>query len=463
MALEILGGRMMAPQFGQTIHQWGALIGTALTFMSVGYWLGGRIGSGGLRPFGKADPIPVLLATAAAWAAATPLVGRAVSALSDAALGPLAGAVLAAAVLLGVPVLALAAVSPLCVGRVARGEDASRASGLVSLLGSLGSIGGTFTAAFLAIPYLGLSASYACLAAFLALAAVAAGLRPVPAVLALLPLVPGFQAESMRASAWAEYFETPYNTVMVSDTPQATMLFTNTPRVVQTIRRKDGQPTGQYYEAMAAARALAPGPRALFLGVAGGSVVEAVTRAWPDTVAVGVEIDPGVTDVARRRFGLAIPVADADARRYVEESRESFDAVFVDLYSTGQMPAHVVTEEFFRSIARRVSPGGVVAMNVFGGGAPETVAGPLAATMRAVFPTVLEAEAGGGNRILVASSAPLSVEEARARLASAPAPSMEGAVALATTLRPATYRDRVLTDDRSDLEIRAAAAVAASR
>ena len=36
MSLKILNGCLMAPEFGQTVYQWGALIGTAMAFMSAG-------------------------------------------------------------------------------------------------------------------------------------------------------------------------------------------------------------------------------------------------------------------------------------------------------------------------------------------------------------------------------------------------------------------------------------------
>ena len=44
MALEIAGARLLAPAFGYSIYQWGALIGVVMTGMAMGYELGGRVG-----------------------------------------------------------------------------------------------------------------------------------------------------------------------------------------------------------------------------------------------------------------------------------------------------------------------------------------------------------------------------------------------------------------------------------
>jgi len=462
MSLEMLDGRLMAPVFGQTVYQWGAIIGTALAFMSAGYWFGGRLGAG--RRAGAA--LPVLLGIAALAASLTPWMGRAVSAAAEAALGPLAGAVGASAVLIGPPAFTLAAVSPLCVARLAGREGAAPAAGAVSAAQALGSIGGTFYAAFFAIPQMGLTAGYASAALLAALAALLTGLRPVLAGLALLPLLPGTLAERAQAARYAAYVETPYNTIMVWDTPPATYLMLNSPIAVQSMRRRDGAETGSYWELLAATPALAEGRSALFLGVAGGSAIEATLRAWPGLRAQGVEIDPGVTAVAREYFALTIPVQHADARRALAGGTETFDVIVVDLYATGQMPAHVATAEFFQAVSRRLAPGGVVALNVFGAGDPRAVAGPLAATLRAVFPAVLAVRSGSGNTILLAWNEPMPLATAVARLRAAPAPARRVAERMAATLAdaaPLAAGHQPLTDERSDLELRAARALALGR
>src|SRR5262245_31381278 len=43
MALEIVGSRVLAPCFGNSIFVWGSLISVFLTALSVGYYWGGRL------------------------------------------------------------------------------------------------------------------------------------------------------------------------------------------------------------------------------------------------------------------------------------------------------------------------------------------------------------------------------------------------------------------------------------
>src|SRR5262245_61026957 len=42
MAVELLGGRLMAPTFGSSIYVWGAIITVFMLALSLGYLAGGR-------------------------------------------------------------------------------------------------------------------------------------------------------------------------------------------------------------------------------------------------------------------------------------------------------------------------------------------------------------------------------------------------------------------------------------
>ncbi len=43
MSFEILGSRILQPDFGNTVYIWGGLIGTFLSGLTVGYWAGGKL------------------------------------------------------------------------------------------------------------------------------------------------------------------------------------------------------------------------------------------------------------------------------------------------------------------------------------------------------------------------------------------------------------------------------------
>jgi spermidine synthase len=455
MMLEILGGRLMAPQYGYSVYQWGAVIGIVLGFMAAGYWKGGQVGDG-------PDAIPALrgaLLAGAAWAAGTPWLGPA-ALESVAGAGPQAGSLVGAALLLGVPSFALAMVSPICAGTIAA-EGRASAAGRVYAIGTLGSIGGTFFAAFFAIPTIGVSAGYAVAAAILAAAcALIPGGRVYAAGAAVLALG-ALGAVHGEGRGFALYRETAHNTIYVRETDQEVRLHLNLLWATQSRLRKDGGPTGLYYDAFAAAPLLADGTRTLILGLAGGVGAMNIRRAWPDADILGVELDPVVVEVAREKFGLTgVRVAVADARRFVETSAERHDVILVDLYNGATIPFFTATREFFAALERRLAPGGAVMMNVAAPADRDVLVGPLGATLKAVFPSVFVSSVGGGNHFLIATRDDRTVAEIRARLDRAPPAALSAARRVAESLFPADITGQpVLTDDKTDIDLRSLVAL----
>jgi len=81
-----------------------------------------------------------------------------------------------------------------------------------------------------------------------------------------------------------------------------------------------------------------------------------------------VDIDPEVKALAERDF-LGEPVRGrfiaGDARRYVADSSERYDAVVVDAYSAlTNIPTHLVTREFWRDTRRVLKEDGVLLVNL---------------------------------------------------------------------------------------------------
>mgnify|MGYP001809653983 CR=1 FL=1 len=478
MMLEILGGRLMAPQFGYSVYQWGAIIGVVMTFMAAGYWAGGRTGDG---PDAPRRLVQALLA-GAVWAALCPWIGPPMLAHIAAGSPPDEGAIIAAAALLGVPSFALAMVSPLCAGILNAGQSGGTAAsaGRVSAVSTLGSIGGTFFAAFAAIPYMGVSAGYGVVSAVLALGlAVLAGGRLFAGVAALLALAAG-PAALKAGEGFALYRESAHNTIYVRDDGVEVRLHLNLLNATQTRIRRDGRPTGLYYDLFpvtpSLAAGIAPGaaPRVLILGLAGGAAATGIAARWPGASITGVELDPAVAEVAYSHFGLGqaagVRAVVADARGFVTRDENHYDLVIIDLYSGASIPFYTATREFFTAVLRRLAPGGAVVMNIAAPADRDALAGPLAATLAAAAMDGLDgvgmdgggplglfvADAGRGNHFLIATAGTTDLEAVRTRL---PADSP-----LSRTLEAAAPAGQpVLTDDRSDIDLRTVAALFGGR
>jgi spermidine synthase len=81
-----------------------------------------------------------------------------------------------------------------------------------------------------------------------------------------------------------------------------------------------------------------------------------------------VDIDPAIRAIAEREF-LREPARGefiaTDARRYVADTGQRYDAVVVDVYSSRtSIPGHLVTREFWRDTRRALKPGGAMLANL---------------------------------------------------------------------------------------------------
>ncbi len=105
------------------------------------------------------------------------------------------------------------------------------------------------------------------------------------------------------------------------------------------------------------------GERVLVIGGAGGTLGSMLAQAGKRVTLV--DIDPGAFTIARRFFNLApdIDCRVAEGRRFLLGCRARFDAIVVDAYWRGQVPAHLCTVEFFALARRRLRPGGAILFN----------------------------------------------------------------------------------------------------
>jgi hypothetical protein len=144
------------------------------------------------------------------------------------------------------------------------------------------------------------------------------------------------------------------------------------------------------------AEATAAGASYLFLGGGAYTLPRRIAERDPGAHVEVVELDPEVTRVAYRFFGLrpehGIRTAHGDARAYLASAGSgSVDRLYVDVYGGAEaLPYPLVTREAFGEMARVLRPGGVAALNVIG-----RTTGPealrlwsLVRTFTEVFPSV---------------------------------------------------------------------------
>lgn len=172
------------------------------------------------------------------------------------------------------------------------------------------------------------------------------------------------------------------------------------PAGVQTVTRLDGAPTGYYYDAGALVGRLRPDARTVvLLGLGGGEMLRAARRALPHAQLVGVELDARTAQLAVEAFhvdALGVEVVVADALDYPARlPKHSVDAVLVDVYADGMLPAPFRRLAFFVDLYAVLASEGVVLMNVW----PAALVPEVRAAMAVLFD--VEAQAYGPNTVLI--------------------------------------------------------------
>ena len=146
MSLEILGSRLLAPNYGNSVFVWGSLISVFLAGLSTGYYFGGKIADvkPSFRFLGMITMLSgIILMTLPAYHG--PISGW----IFSFGLGERGGALLDSAISFFVPSALLGAVSPFCARIMINSLHSSgRTIGTLYALATMGSIAGTLLTSF---------------------------------------------------------------------------------------------------------------------------------------------------------------------------------------------------------------------------------------------------------------------------------------------------------------------------
>jgi spermidine synthase len=401
MALEIVGSRLLAPVFGNSLFVWGALIGVILAAMSSGYAFGGRLSD----RYPGAQVLAGLLLFSGAWTLliawiSQPVLFKVAGVIEDPRWGPC----VAAALLLGPPAFGLSGVLPALLRlAVSDLEYFGRHTGRMIALSTMGSLAGTWGTAFFFLSWIGSQA----LVAWLGAIQVGLGLWWLIGRTSVRPLVIGglflcigglgagawFPIQMLKAPVYQE--DSPYQQVRIRDDDLFRYLVLD--RTFHAVMWK-ADPVAlflPYSQLMVASLALVPEPkRGLILGHGGGSLAKWLAHRWPELELDVVEFDPTVVRMAEEYFSYRPPpqhhVHVRDARVFLSSTNQTYDFIWVDAFARHMIPFHLTTVEFFVELRAHLAPNGVLAVNLAssGEGGDLLRANAVVQTMRRSFPHV---------------------------------------------------------------------------
>ena len=374
MVLELLGSRLLAPFFGNSLFVWTSLIGVMLGFMSLGYYLGGRLAD---RHLGAKYLFWILMGAAFAVALIAVTQSYLLPLLAGAGTSK-AAAVFSAVLLFAIPSTLLGMVSPYCIRlRMHTVEDSGTTIGSLYAISTLGSIVGTFAAGFWLIALFGTRDLVMLVALALALLSllVAGKAFRTQALVALLVLVPvlGYVKIAVADTSIDTQYDRYFVRAGVDPTSGRPLIgLSRDNKTAESVSYADtGAPYRfEYYNYYDLARTLhGPLNRTLLIGGATLSYPRLFISANPTATMDVVEIDPELYTIAKNQFGYVddprLHLYFEDGRTFLNRATGPYDAVYMDAFkSKATVPYQLTTKETWQHAYDALGPDGVLVMNI---------------------------------------------------------------------------------------------------
>jgi spermidine synthase len=414
MTVEMSASRLLAPYFGTSLFIWANLIGMVMVYLTLGYWLGGKLADRYPRP----SVLYSVTAIAGFSVGLIPIMSRPIlswslTGLTSYEVGIFYGSLVGVILLFSVPLLLLGFVSPFAIRlRSTAVSSAGGTAGAVSALSTLGSILGTFVSVFLLIPYIGTAATLYIAAAVLLLFSIAGLLvsrvtRPVALYTVLLAIVLGLAILApkgiIKPSSYGELLyekESAYNYIQVVQSGGDVRLVLNEGLAFHSIYNPNRVLTGGPWDYWLVAPYFNDGFKPsdmksmAMIGSAAGTAAHIFTEVYGPLPVDGVEIDPEIVDVGRRFFALDNVKSNTtyvqDGRTFLQtDGREKkWTVIGIDAYRQPYIPFHLTTKEFFEEVKAHLTPDGAVMINAGRTDTDTRLVQALANTMLQVYPNV---------------------------------------------------------------------------
>lgn len=476
LGTEVSGPRLMAPYFGTSLIIWANQIGFTLAYLSIGYFIGGRVADRYPNP----RILCAITAIAALAVGLIPTVSRpvlewSVGGLNEANPSIFVSSLLVVVLLFSVPTILLGMVSPYAIRLMVEGVgSAGRSAGSLYALSTVGSILGAFLPVLVLIPAWGVRMTFYALCVVLLLASLW-GLLPRLRIgslsiggLLLVPILLQGPLKSIPNMVYEQ--ESLYNYIQVTRDGDGTynLILNEGAGSVHSKYNPNRVLFGGtwYADYLIAAPYLNPNfdpsqVRSLaIVGLAGGTIARQYTAVYGPIRIDGVELDPAIVSVARRYFGMTEPnlrTYVGDGRTFMRTTQQTYDVVAVDAFQQPYMPFQLTTKEFYQEIKARLSPNGVVTVTTGHACTDYRLVQAFVDTLSTIFPSVYTVDIPGTfNTEVIATMQPTSIAQLRANLSTAPAGSYIEQVSAQMLAQIKEARAQpggiVFTDDRAPVE-----------
>jgi spermidine synthase len=404
MVVEVLGSRVIGPFFGVSLFVWTSLITVTLVALALGYAVGGRLSD---RP-NAATLLYSLVLAAGVCVLAVPLA-QAFVLKACVGLGLRFGSLLASAILFGPSLFLLGCVSPFFVRLLAlEMSSLGRTVGGLYALSTAGSFIGTVATGFFLIGVISVSRIFLLAGALLCMlatvyflafrrkrvTAVAALILPAALLLVPMDVLPTKTMADGTKVAVIEKRDSFYGNLRVVDYRfgEKHLREMAIDGLIQGgVDVVSGLSVYEYpYVMQFLPRALHPaGQSSLVIGLGAGIIPRWYAAQGIQTEVV--DIDPEVLRLAHQYFDFSrqIPVHIEDARRFLSMTEKKYDYILLDVFNGDTTPGHLLSVEAMHLMRQRLSPEGVLSINLMGSLQRENLmTASVVRTLKAVFDQV---------------------------------------------------------------------------
>lgn len=464
MVLELLGTRIISPYLGSSIVTWTSLIGIVLTFLALGYYVGGLWAA--KKP--SLYKLSLLLLASGVWVCFIAIFKDvAMSNISRFHLAYEVKVIASSVFLLAAPSFFLGAVTPYLVGMSLKDlKESTQTVGTLYSLSTLGSIAGTFLAGFWLIPHFGHTKLLYIVAISVIFFSILISSKLIFPKITLIifciwAFINGFTVPTFNTNVIIDK-DTSYYRIWIDKISDKTgqvqkRMFMDGAQSSAIIVNRDDKLVFSYYpyyEFMYWHKSQVKD--ILMVGGAGLGYPRYAAYTNPNLNIQVVELDRSLEKINKQYFDYRgyknIEVLYSDGRRFIKDKKQTYDAILFDAFSSYTIPFHLVTKEAVEEVKSALKPDGIVVINFISArtGKHSKILQSLNATYGKVFPYVKIFAVNIGeeptlpqNFALIASNTPLLESSTL---------SPETAKLLKNEITPERDWARILTDDWAPID-----------
>lgn len=379
MIFELVGSRVLGPYFGTSIFVWTSLIGIILGSLSIGYYLGGKTAD--KKSTFKGLSLIIFLA-AASISLTVLMKGFWLFTLQKSFTDIRTSSVLASLGLFSPASVFLGMVSPYAVKlKITNLNTSASTVGNLYAVSTTGSIFGTFLSGFYLIPHFGTNNLLIILSVTLLIISLTLSAKKDAVIkLSVFAIfVIGWLAISgfnyMPPKSGFIDVDTAYNRIWIYNridyrTNKIVKMMTINNENQSSMFLDSDELVNEYTKYYHLAKHFNPNfKKTLMLGGAGYSYPKDFLNKYPEATIDVVEIDPKVTELAKKYFRLEenprLTIYHEDGRVFLNKTQKKYDVIFGDAFNSNySLPYQLTTKEAVQKKYNILNDDGIVILNI---------------------------------------------------------------------------------------------------